>query len=73
MEAATTMSPLAVLSLGTLRRMLPGQPLQELPVQTPRGWTRKLAIESLFWLVVQVAAGARNSVFAAFQAEEQSE
>lgn len=73
MEAATVVSPLTVLTLGTLRRLLPDNLLQALHAQSPRGWTRKLAIEALFWLVVQVAAGARRSVFAAFQADQAAE
>ena len=73
MEAATTVSPLTVITLGTLRRLLPDNLLQALHAQAPRGRTRKLAIESLFWLVVQVAAGARRSVYAAFHADQAAE
>lgn len=70
MEAAVTVSPLTVLTLGVLRWMLPDEHLQALHAQSPRGWTRELTIASLFWLTVQVAAGARRSVFAAYQADQ---
>jgi IS4 transposase len=53
--------------------MLSAEHLQALYEQAPRCWTRKLTIDALFWLVVQVAAGARNSVFAAFQADQAEE
>lgn len=70
LEAAVRVSPLTVAVRGVLEWMLPDERLQALHEQAPRGWTRSLAIESLFWLVVEVVSGARNSVYAAYQADQ---
>jgi IS4 transposase len=70
MDAAVKVSPLTVLVRGVLEWMLPSERLQALHEQSPRGWTRKLTIEAVFWLVVQVVSGAKNSVFAAYQADQ---
>ena len=64
------MSPLTVVVRGVLEWMLPDERLQALHEQAPRGWTKSVAIESHFWLVVEVVSVARNSVYAAYQADQ---
>lgn len=73
LDAAVKVSPLTVLVRGVLEWMLPAERLQALHEQAPRGWTRSLTIESLFWLIVEVVSGAKSSIFAAYQADQAEE
>ena len=70
LEAALKVSPLTLLVRGVLEWTLPNEQLQALHQQAPRGWTRSLTIESLFWLGVEVVSGAKGSIYAAFVADQ---
>ena len=70
---ATKVSPLSVLVRGVLEWTLPGQTVAVLFAEHADGQrTRKLTIGAVVWLLVQVVAGVRRSVFAAFQADQAS-
>lgn len=69
-QLAAEVSAVTVLVRGVLEWMFPDESLEALYAQAPRCWTRALTIQSLFWLVVEVVSGARNAVFAAYQADQ---
>jgi hypothetical protein len=69
-EVAMEISPLTVLVRGVLEWVFPDECLQGLYEQAPRCWTRELTIQSLFRLTTEVVAGARNTVHAAYQADQ---
>jgi len=69
-EAALVVSPLTVLVRGVLEWALPPSALAALfEEHAPRQQTRQITVEALVGLLLQVVAGARRSVFAAFQAD----
>lgn len=70
MDAAVEVSPVTVLVRGILEWAFPDECLQALYEQAPRCWTRTLTIQALFWLIIDVVAGAKNAVFAAYQADQ---
>lgn len=70
LDAAVEVSPVTVLVRGVLEWAFPQEALQALYEQSPRCWTRSVTIQSLFWLVIDVVAGAKNTVFAAYQADQ---
>lgn len=73
-EAATRVSPLTVMVRGVLEWTFPAFLFEDLFARHCLGqWNRKLTIGALTWLMLQVVAGARRSVFAAFQADQSSE
>jgi hypothetical protein len=69
-ELALEVSPVTVLVRGVLEWIFPDDRLQTLYEQAPRCWTRELTIQALFRLVTEVVAGARNTVHAAYQADQ---
>lgn len=70
-EAALLVSPLTVLVRGVLEWALPATSLTALfEEHAPQQQTRKLTIDALVGLFLQVVAGSRRSVFAAFQADQ---
>ena len=70
MDVAVEISPVTVLVRGVLEWTFPDERLQALYEQAPRCWTRELTVQALFRLVTEVVAGARNSVHAAYQADQ---
>jgi len=73
MELAAEISPLTTLVRGVIEWMFPGSSWDELHSQTaPQCRTRKLTIASVATLMVQVVAGTRRSLFAAFTADQAS-
>jgi len=63
--------PLAVMVRGTLEWLLDEATLEQLfRVHAPKQYTRELTLNVLVRLMVQVAAGIRASVFAAYQADQ---
>jgi hypothetical protein len=71
LAAATEVSPLTVLVKGVLEWAFPDGALARLFERHAGGqYDRKLTLGALFWLLVEVVAGARRSVFAAFQADQ---
>lgn len=73
MELAAQISPLTTLVRGIIEWMFPGRAWDDLHTQcVPHCRTRKLTISSLATLMVQVVAGARRSLFAAFTADQAS-
>lgn len=73
-DAAMTVSPLTTLVRGVVEWVFPAQSWTELHVQcAPQCRTRKLGIDAVCSLLVQVVAGSRRSVFAAFQADQAEE
>lgn len=75
MESALDVSPLTVLVRGVLEWACPHSFLEELfdRLCRPKQWNRKLTISAIAWLLLAVVSGARRSVFAAFQADQDSE
>lgn len=70
-EAALTVSPLATLVRGVIEWAFPGRSWSRLHEDVAAGHQmRKLCIDSVCALMVQVVAGSRRSVFAAFQADQ---
>src|SRR5258707_13969685 len=70
LETATEISPLSVLVRGVLEWAFPGRTLSQLFEQhAPGHQTRRLAMESVFFLLLQVVTGSLRSVFAPFQAD----
>src|SRR5258708_31050179 len=70
LETATEISPLSVLVRGVLEWAFPGRTLSQLFEQhAPGHQTRRLAMESVFFLLLQVVTGSRRSVLAAFTAD----
>ena len=70
MEAGLMVSPLTILVRGVLEWVFP-EGFTELFEEHARGkWTRKLTINGVVWLMLQVVSGVRRSVFAAFQADQ---
>ena len=65
--------PLGVMVRGTMEWILDEQVLQKLfEDHAPEQYTRQLTIATLVKLLIQVSAGAKASVFAAFTADQQS-
>ena len=65
--------PLGVMVRGTVEWILDEQVLQKLfEEHAPEQYTRQLTIAALVKLLIQVSAGAKASVFAAFTADQQS-
>jgi IS4 transposase len=65
--------PLGVMVRGTMEWMLDEQVLQTLfEKNAPEQYTRELTIATLVQLLIQVSAGVRASVFAAFKADQDS-
>src|SRR6266403_3291971 len=63
--------PLAVMVRGTLEWLLDEPTLEKLfQEHAPEHYTRELTIAALVRLVIQVAAGIRSSVFAAYKADQ---
>src|SRR3954467_8481719 len=63
--------PLGVMVRGTLEWMLDEQTLERLfREHAPEQYTRELTIGTLVGLLIQVSAGARASVYAAYQADQ---
>lgn len=63
--------PLGVMVRGTMEWLLDGAELEQLfQRQAPELYTRDLAIDALVKLLIQVSAGVRASVFAAFKADQ---
>jgi hypothetical protein len=63
--------PLAVMIRGTLEWLLDEATLEQLfRAHAPQQYTRELTLHALVRLVIQVAAGIRASVFAAFKADQ---
>lgn len=73
MELAAEISPLTTLVRGVIEWMFPDSSWDELHAQAaPQCRTRKLTISSVATLMVQVVAGASQSLFAAFTADQAS-
>ncbi len=73
LQTAIHVSPLTVLVRGVLEWTFPPGSLEELFQQyAPAQQTRRLTIDAMVGLLLQVVAGTRRSVFAAFQADEVS-
>lgn len=71
LTTATTISPLTVLVRGVLEWTFPAAAVGRLFDQhAPPQYTRTLTIQSVVGLLLQVVAGARRSVFAAFRADQ---
>src|SRR5262245_61795212 len=71
---ATQISPLTVLVQGVLQWAFPNGSLRGLfRLHGAAQYDRQLTLDAIFWLLVQVVAGARRSVFAAFQADQASD
>src|SRR2546421_5470475 len=63
--------PLGLLVRGILEWLLDDQALEQiLRDHAPEQYTRELTISALVKLLIQVSAGSRASVFAAFQADQ---
>src|SRR5436190_14480298 len=63
--------PLAVMVRGTLEWLLDEATLEQLLQEhAPKQYTRELTLHALVRLMIQVAAGIRASVFAAYQADQ---
>jgi Transposase DDE domain len=70
-DAAMTVSPLTTLVRGVLELVFPAQSWADLHAEfAPGCQARKLSIAAVCSLMVQVVAGSRRSVFAAFQADQ---
>lgn len=71
LDAAITVSPMTTLVRGLIEWMFPGRTWTQLHDElAPRCRTRTLSIDAICSLMVQVVAGSRRSVFAAFQADQ---
>ncbi|HWE37597.1 MAG TPA: transposase [Isosphaeraceae bacterium] len=70
-ETAIEVSPLSVLARGVLEWACPHAFFEQTFDREcrPRQWNRELTISAIAWLMLQVVAGVRRSVFAAFQAD----
>src|SRR4051812_31981760 len=65
--------PLGVLVRGTLEWLIDDRALEQLfQDHAPEQYTRALTIAALVGLLIQVSAGARASVFAAYKADQAS-
>src|SRR5713226_10448336 len=65
--------PLGVMVRGTLEWLLDEPTLEKLFQQhAPDQYTRELTVDALVALLIQVAAGERGSVFAAYKADQAS-
>lgn len=70
MEAGLMISPLTILVRGVVEWVFP-EGFTALFTEHAQGkWTRKLTTNAIVWLMLQVVAGVRKSVFAAFQADQ---
>ena len=66
--------PLGVMVRGTLEWLLDGATLEQIfRDHAPGQYTRELSINALVRLLIQVAAGIRSSVFAAYKADQVQE
>ncbi len=74
LKFALEVSPLTVLVRGVLEWACPHAFLEDLfdHLCRPKQWNRKLGISAITWLILAVVSGARRSVFAAFQADQDS-
>ena len=74
-DIALEISPLTVLVRGVLEWACPASFFEGLFERhcRPNQWNRKLTISAISWLMLQVVAGVRRSVFAAFQADQASD
>src|SRR5207248_1080296 len=73
LASATQVSPLSVLVRGVLEWTFPVESFAPLLAARADGqYTRKLTMHAVVWLLLQVVAGVRRSVFAAFQADQAS-
>jgi hypothetical protein len=71
LATATTVSPLTVLVRGVLEWAFPADALDRLFAEhADAQYTRQLTLGAVVWLLLQAVAGARRSVFAAFQADQ---
>lgn len=74
-DTAIEISPLTVLVRGVLEQACPPTAIEEIFDREcrPHQWNRKLSISAITWLMLSVVSGVRRSVFAAFQADTESE
>jgi hypothetical protein len=70
MEAGLMVSPLTILVRGVVEWTFPVGFTALFEEYAQGRWTRKLTINAIVWLMLQVVAGVRKSVFAAFQADQ---
>jgi hypothetical protein len=75
LETAIEISPLTVLVRGVLEQACPPTAIEEIFDRQcrPNQWNRQLTSSAITWLMLSVVSGARRSVFAAFQADTESE
>lgn len=75
LDIAIKISPLTVLVRGVLEWACPHSLIEQIFDREcrPRQWNRKLTISAITWLMFSVVSGVRRSVFAAFQADTESE
>src|SRR5437868_2072190 len=74
LDLAVTVSPLTTLVRGVLEWTFVGSTLDDLFARhAAKQQTRRLTIQAVVELLLQVVAGARRSLFAAFQADRASE
>jgi hypothetical protein len=68
--AAADVSPLTVLVRGVLEWAFPPGAFEQLAADAaPDHYTRKLTVDALAWMMIQVVSGARPSVHAAYRAD----
>ncbi len=68
---ARVVSPLTTLVRGVLEWTFPGESFAEIfAAHAGGGYTRKLTVGAVVWLLLRVVSGVRRSVFAAFQADQ---
>jgi Transposase DDE domain len=73
LEAAVEASPVTTLALGVLSWVFPPGSFQTLFGEyAPNQWDRKLTINAITWLMLEVATGSRPSIHAAYQADVRS-
>lgn len=73
LEAAVEVSPVTVLTLGVLAWTFPPGSFRALFREAaPNQWDRKLTIDAITWLMLEVVTGSRRSVHAAYQADIRS-
>src|SRR3954452_10765012 len=75
LETAIEISPPTVLVRGVLEWACAHSDLEQTfdRLCRPKQWNRKLTISAITWLMLSVVSGVRRSVFAAFQADTESE
>jgi IS4 transposase len=74
LETAIAISPLTVLVRGVLAQACHHSDIEQTfeRMCRPKQWNRKLTISAITWLMLSVVSGVRRSVFAAFQADTES-